>query len=119
MNNERLYFFYPKSLDEQYKRLTGLSLSQSNLPELQGVILLPLGKMPKWCKHSSRRLKVQAKRKRLGLPVDGKIAFTNFSGIHYNPSRRECYRAAIQADKELHGYERYRLQVIIMIIEGK
>lgn len=99
ISNDHLYFFYPKALDTQYRRLTGISLHQANLPELRGAVFVQLGKMPKLRKPSSRRLKVQAKRKRLGLPVDGKIAPC---------TRKQCYAVATKVDRIIPSKENNR-----------
>ncbi len=61
----------------------------------------------------SRRALVQAKRKRLGLPVNGKLAPYVYSAqqldlrmcqwtqeeLRFKPTRKESYKAAIEADR--------------------
>jgi hypothetical protein len=55
-------------------------------------------------RRSSRRQFVQSKRKRLGLPVDGKIAPFMWSGEMCKPNRKESMDAALQADKMMRVY---------------
>ena len=86
---------------------------------------------------SSRRAKVQVKRKRLGLDVYGKIepfvystddafeaAFKHrmpkIESRLYKPTRKQCYEAALQADRIMSSYPQWiredkvehRLQII-------
>jgi hypothetical protein len=69
-------------------------------------------------KRSSRRQLVQAKRARLGLPVDGKVKPFMWSGELCKPTRKQCYTAALQADRMIKTYahmgdaEAYRLPIV-------
>ena len=73
----------------------------------------PPKKHPKPCKRSSRRLKVQQKRKRIGLSVDGKLTPFTYTAPClslktgqwsldvrlYVPTRKESLHAAMQAER--------------------
>ncbi len=52
---------------------------------------------PKPRKRSSRRGLIQAKRKRLGLSVDGKIAPFIHDGKLCKPTRKQCLHTTLQA----------------------
>jgi hypothetical protein len=90
-------------------------ISEAELERVSRDILCLAQIPPKPRKRSSRRLAVQAKRKRLGLPIDGKVApFTYETGMSFadmlnpqfkptiktcKPTKRESLEAALQADR--------------------
>lgn len=61
-------------------------------------------KQPTIKRRSSRRAHVQTKRARLGLPVNGKMKPFTWNGEWCRPTRKECYQAALQADKMMRVY---------------
>ncbi len=90
-----------KAVEKQYGPVEYITMCQ---PFEESAYFKRMAGLPTMKRRSSRRGQVQAKRARLGLPVDGKVKPFMWSGELHKPTRKQCYEAALQADRMIRSY---------------